>query len=106
MQAFDIKRGHYETIEGDKLKELMKDFFVEAEEDEGKIRTSFGALQKLVVWTDGKVLFVDTEMRKGVDDATALKTIRAYNDFMEKATGFTSEQRRDKSQKKAKKGKT
>ncbi|UCD91739.1 MAG: DUF5611 family protein [Methanobacteriota archaeon] len=106
MQAFDIKKGHFKTIEGDKLKELMEDFFGEAEEIDGKLQTSFGALQRLAVWTDGKVLFVDTEMQQGVDDTTALKTIRAYNTFMERATGFTSKQRRDRLQKKAKKGQT
>lgn len=105
MQAFDIKRGHFKNIADEKLKDLVVDIFGEAEESEGKIRTSFGALQKLVVWTDGKTLFVDTEMQKGVDDATALKTIRLYNTFMEKATGLTSKQRRDRTQKKAKKGK-
>lgn len=104
MQAFRIKRGHSKTVEGDKLVELVKDFFGEAEEDEGRVETSFGALQRLTVWTDGKVLFVDTEVQKGVDDATALRTIQTYNAFMEKATGFTSKQRRDKTQKEAKKG--
>jgi len=104
MQAFDIKRGHFKNIEGEKLRELIEDLFGNAKEKDDKIWTSFGALQKLEVWTDGKILYVDSEMRQGVDDATALKTIRTYNTFMERATGFNSKQRRDRLQKKAKKG--
>jgi hypothetical protein len=102
MQEFDIKRGHFKNIEGKKLKDLVVDIFGGAEEKEERIKTSYGALQKLVVWTDGKVLYVDTEMQTGVDDATALKTIKNYNTFMEMATGFNSKQRRDRSQKKVK----
>ncbi len=102
MQAFDIKRGHIKNIEGEKLRELIEDLFGNAEERDDRITTSFGALQRLEVWTDGKMLYVDTEMQQGVDDATALKTIRTYNNFMERATGFNSKQRRDRLQKKAK----
>ncbi|MFQ6060466.1 MAG: DUF5611 family protein [Thermoplasmata archaeon] len=106
MQAFDIKRGHLKNIEGEKLKQLVQDVFGDAEENEGRIETSFGALRRLTVWTEGSVLFVDTEMQKGIDDSTALETIQLYNSFMERATGFTSKQRRDRLQKRARKGKS
>ncbi len=102
MQEFDIKRGHFKNIEGEKLKELVTGIFGSAEVKDEKIEASWGGLQRLTVWTDGKVLFVDTEMQEGVDDSTALKTIQNYNRFMEMATGFNSKQRRNRSQKKVK----
>ncbi len=102
MQEFDIKRGHFKNIEGEKLKELITDIFGNVEVKDDKIEASWGALKRLTVWTDGKVLFVDTAMQEGVDDSTALKTIQNYNRFMEMATGFNSKQRRDRAQKKVK----
>jgi hypothetical protein len=100
MQSFDIKRGHFKNIEGEKLKELVADVFDEAEEKEDKIWASWGALEKLTVWTDGKLLFVDTKMEPGADDETARRTIQNYNTFMERATGFNSKERRSRSKKK------
>jgi hypothetical protein len=100
MQSFDIKRGHFKNIEGEKLKELVADSFGDAEEKDEKVEASWGALKRLTVWTDGKLLFVDTEMKLGVDDATAFETIKTYNAFMEKATGFNSKERKSRAKKK------
>lgn len=101
MQMFDIKRGHYRNIEGEKLRELVADVFGDAKEVDEKVVASWGALKKLTVWTDGKLLFVNTEMNSGTDDETARMTIQNYNEFMERATGFNSKQRRDREKKKA-----
>ncbi len=101
MQTFNIKRGHFKNIEGEKLKELVTDVFGEAEEKDERIEASWGALKRLSVWTDGKVLSVDTEMNPGTDDETARKTIQNYNAFMERATGFNAKQRRNREKKKA-----
>jgi hypothetical protein len=101
MQSFDIKRGHYKNIEGEKLKELVEDVFGEAEEKDDKVEASWGALKRLSVWTDGKLLFVDTEMRSSNNDEKDRQTIMYYNTFMERATGFNSKQRRDREKKKA-----
>lgn len=100
MQTFDIRRGHFKNIEGEKLKELVTDVFGEAEDKDERIEASWGALKRLSVWTDGKLLFVDTEMNPGTDDETARKTIQNYNAFMERATGFNAKQRRNREKKK------
>lgn len=100
MQSFDVKRGHFKNIEGEKLKELVMDVFGSAEEEDDRIHTSNPGLKRLTVWMDGKVLFVDTEMDTKVDDVTARKTIQNYNAFMERATGFNSKERRNRAKKK------
>jgi hypothetical protein len=100
MQSFDVKRGHFKDIEGEKLKELVIDVFGSAEEEGDRIRTSYLGLKKLTVWLDGKVLFVDTEMDPRVDEVNARKTIQSYNSFMERATGFNSKERRSRAKKK------
>ena len=95
MNEYDIKRGHFEKIEGDKLKMLMKDIFESVDQKDGKLSTSYGAIEKLVAWPEGKQkLWVETKMNTDVDDKIATETIRKYNLFLEKATGFTAKERR------------
>ena len=101
MNEYDIKRGHYEKIEGDNLEILMKEIFESVKKKDGKLVTSFGALDNLIAWPDGKkTLCVETKMNTDVDDKTATETIRKYNQFLERATGFTAKDRRKKANKK------
>ncbi len=107
-QRYDVKRGHFENIEGDKLKGLMDETFKEVyeEEDEGEeklVVEEDGAIAHLEVWTEGRTgLWVDLEMNKDVDDDLAMKTISKWNDFLEEATGFTAKERKKRAKKKAK----
>ena len=95
MNEYDIKRGHYEKIEGNKLENLMKEAFGEVKRKDGKLKSTFGALEHITVWMDGKKkIFVDTKMNTNVDDKTATETIRQYNFFLEKAAGFSAKERR------------
>ncbi len=95
MNEYDIKRGHFEKIEGSKLENLMKEAFGSVKRNGEKLSASFGALEDITVWPDGKKkLCVDTRMNTKVDDKTATETIRQYNFFLEKATGFSAKDRR------------
>ena len=97
MNEYDIKRGHFEKIEGDKLETLMRDLFGSVDKEGEKLKSSFGAMERLTVWTEGKKsLFVETKMNTKVDDKTAAETIRLYNQFLGRSTGFTSKERRKK----------
>jgi hypothetical protein len=105
MQAYDLRRGHFKNIEGRQLKALVEEHFGKAEEHEGKITASFGAITSLTVWTDGKTLFVDSQMNPAVADDVAVSTRKAWNAFLESATGFDAGERSKRLQKKAKEGK-
>ena len=95
MNEYDIKRGHYEKIEGKKLEKLMKEAFDDVKAKGEKLTSNFGALDYITVWMDGKKkICVDTKMNTNVDDKTATETIRQYNFFLEKATGFSAKERR------------
>ena len=101
MNEYDIKKGHFEKIEGDKLEALMVELFNNAKKDGEKLHSSFGALEKITVWIDDKkTLSVDTKMNTKVDDKTATETIRAYNQFLERATGFNTKERKKRANKK------
>ena len=105
MREYELRRVLAKSLEGDGLRKIAVDVFGEAGTEGNKIVVSYGALERLVVWTDGKKLFVDTSMKTGVPDNVATDTIKAYNVFLEKATGYTAKERSKKAQKHAKEGK-
>ncbi len=104
MRDYELRRGVAKNLEGDGLRRLAAEVFGEAGTDGVKIIVSYGALEKMLAWTDGKRLYVDTAMKTGVPDHVATDTIKAYNTFLEKATGYTAKERGKRAQGAAKKG--
>ena len=104
MQQYDVKKGLEKNLQALRLRALVQETFGNAGESQGKVTASSGTLAKLTTWFDGKSLCVETEMRTDVPNDVASETIRKYNVFLEKATGFTSKQRSKRLQEKAKKG--
>jgi len=103
---YDIRKGHYASIEGEKLKEIVSSVFVNAKVEGDKIVSSFGAITRLEV----KVLSKNTMDITSTTDKTAsidaqTETVKQWNKFLEQATGFTSKERSKRLQKKAKEGK-
>ena len=106
MQEYEVRRGHQENISPEKLRAHMKEVFGNVEEKDGKFVSSFGALKEIVAWPAKKnILGIDTKMDTTVANEVAQETIKAYNKFLETATGFTSKERGKRIQKKAKEGK-
>lgn len=101
MRNYEIKKGHVKEIEGGKLRAIVEAVFGECKTEDDRLVTSFGALRKLSVWTDGKSLFVDTEMDPEVSQEVATETIKFYNRFLERATGFSFAERRKRLQARA-----
>jgi hypothetical protein len=105
MQEYDIKRGSQDNLRPENLRAMMKDIFGSVDEKDGKLVSSYGALKQLAVWPGKKTLFVDTQMDPSVPNDVAASTIKAYNTFLERATGLTAKERGKRAQKKAKDGK-
>jgi len=107
MQDYEIRRGHFSEIEGEKLGQLIEGVFGNVKKvGDNSYEASFGAIAKLTATLkDKKALTVDPVMNTKVDANTAAETVRKYNAFLEKATGFTSKERAKRVQKKAKEGK-
>ncbi|MFO7990828.1 MAG: DUF5611 family protein [Thermoplasmata archaeon] len=101
---YDIKRGHFENVEGGKLKEMMERYFGDVKEEGDKLISEYGAIDHLEVWTEGRTgLWVDIEMDPNVENEVAGETITKWNKFLLEATGFNAKKRRDRAKKKAKK---
>ena len=104
MRSYELRRGHGKNLEGDKLRAIVAEAFGGATVEDGKVVASFGAIEKLTAWTDGKQLFVDLAMKSGVPDDAATDTISRNNRFLEAATGYTAKERGKKAQEASKKG--
>ncbi|HWG89293.1 MAG TPA: DUF5611 family protein [Candidatus Thermoplasmatota archaeon] len=106
MRDYELKRGHWKNIDGDKLVHLMQDVFQENPQKDGNGYAihNYGALTKLYAEQLGKThLRVDTVMNPKVPAEEAQKTMRAWNDFLELATGYNAKERGKRAQAEAKK---
>jgi hypothetical protein len=102
MREYELKRGWGKKLQGDGLRAAAAGTFGSATLTGGKVVATFGALAKLTAWTDGKTLFVDTEMVTDVPDDVARQTISAFNRFLESATGFGAKERAKRARQSAK----
>jgi hypothetical protein len=103
---FDIKKGHYGELEGNGLLQIAETIFGKASLEGDLVVATFGAIERLEAKIVGKtVLSVVTKMRTDVSSEEANDTIKRFNTFLERATGFNSKERRTRLQKKAKDGK-
>jgi hypothetical protein len=106
MQEYEVRKGHQDNIEPAKLRVHMQEIFGNVQEKDGKLVSSFGALKEIAAWSGKKnVLMINTTMDPTVGDDIAQQTIKAYNTFLERATGYTAKERGKRAQKKAKDGK-
>jgi hypothetical protein len=105
LQEYEVRRGQSENVSPNALKATMQEVFGNVEEKDGKLVTNFGALKPLSAWACKKNLCVDTKMDPTVSDEVAASTIKAYNIFLERVTGYTAKERGKRAQKKAKEGK-
>ena len=100
MRSYPIKRGHFSEIEGDKLEKLMKSTFGNAKAEGERLVSSYGAIDRVEVWLEGKkTINIGTKMKTGVDNDTASNTIKVFNNFLFEATGFTTKERKKRANK-------
>ena len=106
MRDYELRRGHWKNIDGEKLLHLMQDIFGETQrEGNGYVVANYGAINRLYAEQLGKThLRVDSNLNAKAPAEDAQKTLRAYNDFLELATGYTAKERSKRAQAEAKKG--
>jgi hypothetical protein len=103
---YDIRKGHYASIEGDKLKQIMSAVFGNVKVEGDKFVSSFGAITRLEVKVLSKTAMdVTSTTDKTASIEVQTETVKQWNKFLEQATGFTSKERSKRLQKKAKEGK-
>lgn len=106
MVEYDIKKGWNSNIEGDKLRDLMKEIFGNVKAEGDKLVSAYGILSRIEVKVTSKTTMeVVTESAKScLTDDAILDAKRKLNVFVEAATGFDVKARKKRAQDKAKKG--
>jgi hypothetical protein len=93
MQQYKLKRGFKPDI--DRIYSVMQECFPGEISRSGEfLETAYGAMSKIKVWIENKMLCVETVSDKTVkDDEIVLQTNRAFRDFLYEATGYTAKER-------------
>lgn len=99
---YPVKRGHVAKTE---LAAVMEDAFGSVKEDGDWYESSFHLIRSVRAQYDGKTkLIVINDQEKRFDDMEAAQaTMKAWNAFLNNATGYTPKERRKKAQDEAKK---
>ena len=107
MVEYDIKKGWFKNIEGDLLKEMMKEVFGNASQKGDVLTSSYGVLESITVkvMTKDKLEVVTSSKKGEMADEEIIDSKRKLNVFVEKATGFDAKARMKRAQAKAKDGK-
>lgn len=94
MRDYELRRGHWKNIEGEKLLHLIQDVFEGGEPEGSGYVVTYGAIERLYAeYLDKTTVRVDTKMNPNVPPEVAEETRRKYYDFLELATGYNSKER-------------
>ncbi|MCX6651146.1 MAG: DUF5611 family protein [Methanomassiliicoccales archaeon] len=103
---YDIKKGNYGNLEDDGLRKMMEAAFGSAKVENGSCVSSYGAMTRIEIKVMSKTMLdINTVTNKDASLDVVAETIKKWNAFLEQVTGFTSKERRNRLQKKAKEGK-
>jgi hypothetical protein len=103
VQKYPVSPKVLKGLELPALGATVAEVFGGSRQEGGFVHAQFGALKDLKVGAEGRALVVETVMDPTVPPDVQQETIRRYNTFLERATGYTSKQRAKKLQDAAKK---
>lgn len=93
MRLYDFKRGHKKNLE--EIAEIMKELFGEVKRENGHLIASYGALERIEIWLEGKKIAAETTSRK-TEASVAQETLKRWNEFLFRVTGYTAKERKKK----------
>ncbi len=93
MRLYDFKRGHKKSI--DDIEEIMKDMFENVRRDGDRLFAEYKGLKSIEVWLEGKKMAAETDARD-VSNEDAMDTLKKWNDFLFRVTGYTTKERKKK----------
>ena len=105
---YDIKKGWFSKIEGDKLRAIMEEVFGNATVEGDTVVSSYGVMARIEARIVSKAVMdiatVNVENAVAAGDEAILDSKRRFNVFAEMATGFDAKARQKRAKDKAKKG--
>lgn len=107
MREFELRRGHFKGIGGSAgIRTIMQEIFGNVKEPKDAFESCYGAIRTIRVKVlSPEKIAVETETETKVGADVASETMKRYNEFMERATGFNAKERSKRARQAAKKGK-
>lgn len=93
MQQYPVRVDHRRNLDLAAIAAIAKEQFDAVSVDDGEVRVSFGALERLAVKPAGREVTVEVRMNPKVPDEVARETIARYNAFLEGVTGYSAKER-------------
>ncbi len=93
MRLYDFKRGHKKNIEA--IADIMRELFGEVREENGHLVASYGSLERIEVWIEKGKMAVETKSRR-TDTDISQETLKRWNNFLFRVTGYTAKERKKK----------
>ncbi len=93
MRLYDFKRGHKKSI--DDIESIMQEMFHNVKREGERIYAEYKGLKSIEVWMEGKKLAAETKSRD-VSNEDAMDTLKVWNDFLFRVTGYTAKERKKK----------
>ncbi len=93
MRTYEFKRGHRKNV--DEVETIMKEIFGNVKRYGDHLISEYGGLEKIEVWIEKNRLAVETKTRQ-VAEQEAIDTIKVWNDFLFRVTGYTAKERKKK----------
>ncbi len=90
MREYSVKKNH--PIDEKKLEKLMMDEFGNVKKEGDYYISSFGSLDIIKVKLEKKKIYVETKSNEMKE--MYMETISKYNNFIEKATGYSAAERK------------
>jgi len=91
MRLYDFKRGHRKSLE--EIAGIMEELFGGVKREGEHLVASFGTLERIEVWLEGSKMAATTSARREGD---AQKTLKRWNEFLYRVTGYTAKERKKK----------
>ncbi len=93
MRLYEFKRGHKKTI--DDVEKIMREVFGEVRREGERLISSYKGLERIEIWFHKGKMAAETASKK-VSNEDAMDTLKKWNEFLYRVTGYTAKERKKK----------
>lgn len=93
MRLYPFKRGHKKSI--DEIEVIMNEIFGNVDRENGHLVASYGALERIEIWIEEGKVAAETKSKK-TENSVAQETLKRWNEFLFRVTGYTAKERKKK----------
>jgi hypothetical protein len=104
LTLYPVRREKVADLAPERLRPVLEELFGPVRTEGAVLHASYGAIRDLLVSPEGKEVDVHTVMDPKVPAEVQAETVRRYNVFLERVTGFSAKERASRMRKAAQAG--